>query len=66
MSLYYFIKKSVPFFVFLMIPAIALMGLVQAEEDISYEKWKNWIGKKVHGDYTACDQQECVLVRNAS
>lgn len=65
MSLYFFIKKCVPFFVFLMIPAIAVTGLVQAEEDISPEKWKNWIGKKVDVDYTACDQQGCVLVRNA-
>ena len=59
------IKKSLPFFLFLTIHAIALIGLVYAEEDISHEKWKRWIGQKVDVDYTACDRQGCVLVRNA-
>ena len=59
------IKKSLPFFLFLVIPAIALMGLVQAEEDISHETWINWIGQKVDVDYKACDRRGCVLVRNA-
>jgi hypothetical protein len=37
----------------------------KGKADISVEKWKSWIGKKVDVDYTACDQQGCVLVRNA-
>jgi hypothetical protein len=37
----------------------------EGKVNISDEKWKNWIGKKVDVDYTACDQQGCVLVRNA-
>jgi hypothetical protein len=65
MSLYSFNKKLVLLFLFLVIPAVAVIGLVHAEEDISHEKWKSWIGKKVDVDYTACDRQGCILVRNA-
>ena len=48
-----------------MISAISLVGLVQAEEDISHEKWKSWIGEKVDVDYVACDSKGCLLVRSA-
>jgi hypothetical protein len=65
MRLYSFIKKSVPFFVCLMISAISFVGLGQAEEDISHEKWKSWIGEKVDVDYVACDSKGCLLVRSA-
>jgi hypothetical protein len=43
--------------------AVAQSG--KGKGHISDEKWKSWIGKKVDVDYTACDQQGCVLVRNA-
>jgi len=40
-------------------------GSGKAAEDISFEKWKTWVGKEVDVDYTACDQYGCVLVRGA-
>lgn len=59
------IKKSIPFVFTLLVFAMTFPGAVEAEGNISSEKWKNWIGKKVDVDYQACTQTGCVLVRNA-
>lgn len=64
-----FIRNSISIILILLL-ALFLVGTAFAESgrgkaDISVEKWKSWIGKKVDVDYTACDQRGCVLVRNA-
>ena len=49
----------------LLLAGTALAESGEGKGPIWDEKWKSWIGKKVDVDYTACDQQGCVLVRNA-
>ena len=60
-----FIRKSIPVILILLLACIAFAESGKGKADISAEKWKSWIGKKVDIDYTACDQRGCVLVRNA-
>ena len=60
-----FIRKSSPLILVLLLAVTALAESGKGEGNIGDEKWKSWIGKKVDVDYTACDQQGCVLVRNA-
>ena len=60
-----FIKKSIPIVLILLLAGTAFAESGKGKADISVEKWKSWIGKKVDVDYTACDQKGCVLVRNA-
>ena len=60
-----FIRKSIPIIFILVLAATALAEPGKGEGDISDEKWKNWIGKKVDVDYEACDYRGCLLVRNA-
>jgi hypothetical protein len=65
MNRFPFIKKSIPIILILLLVGTAVAESRKGKADISVEKWKSWIGKKVDVDYTACDQQGCVLVRNA-
>jgi hypothetical protein len=60
-----FIKKSVPIILILLLAGTAFAESGKGKANISAEKWKSWIGKKVDVDYTACDQRGCVLVRSA-
>lgn len=60
-----FLRKSIPVMFILLLAATVFAQSEKGKADISVEKWKNWIGKKVDVDYTACGQQGCVLVRNA-
>ena len=60
-----FIRKSIPIILILLLAATALAESGKGEGDISDEKWKNWIGKKVDVDYVACDHKGCLLVRSA-
>ena len=60
-----FIRKSIPVIFILLLAPTALAESVKGEGNIGDERWKSWIGKKVDVDYTACDQQGCVPVRNA-
>jgi hypothetical protein len=59
------IRKSIPVMLVLLLAGIAFAESDGGKGHISDEKWKNWIGKKVDVDYTACDPKGCVLVRNA-
>lgn len=60
-----FIKKSVPIILVLLLAGTGVAESGKGKADISAEKWKSWIGKKVDVDYRACDQRGCVLVRSA-
>jgi hypothetical protein len=60
-----FIKKLVPIILILLLAGIGFAESGKGKVDISVEKWKSWIGKKVDVDYTACDERGCVLVRSA-
>ncbi len=60
-----FIRKSFCVMLILLLAATVFAESGKGKADISVEKWRSWIGKKVDVDYTACDQQGCVLVRNA-
>jgi ribosome maturation factor RimP len=60
-----FIRKSIPVMLVLLLVGTAFADSGKGRGHISDEKWKSWIGEKVDVDYTACDHQGCVLVRNA-
>jgi hypothetical protein len=61
----WFIGKSIPIILILLLAGTGFAESGKEKADISVEKWKSWIGKKVDVDYTACDQRGCVLVRSA-
>ena len=65
MNLFSLMKKSIPIILILLLAGSAFAESGKGKGHISDEKWKNWIGKKVDVDYTACDPKGCVLVRNA-
>jgi hypothetical protein len=58
-------KILIPVVLILLVVGTAFAQAGDGKADSSVEKWKSWIGKRVDVDYTACDQQGCVLVRNA-
>ena len=58
-------KILIPVVLILLVVGTAFSQPGKGKVDISVEKLKSWIGKKVDVDYTACDQKGCVLVRNA-
>jgi hypothetical protein len=60
-----FIKKLVPIILILVLAGTGLAESGKKQGDISDEKLKNWIGKKVDVDYVACDSTGCLLVRSA-
>jgi hypothetical protein len=60
-----FVRKSISVMLILLVAGTVFAQPGKGKADISVEKCRSWIGKKVDVDYTACDQQGCVLVRNA-
>jgi hypothetical protein len=58
-------KKSITVMLVFLLMGAAFAESGKGKAEISVEKWKPWIGKRVDVDYTACDQRGCVLVRNA-
>jgi hypothetical protein len=65
MKIPYFIRKATPIILIILLATTALAESGREKADISDEKWKSWIGKKVDVDYMACDHKGCLLVRNA-
>ena len=65
MKIPYFIRKATPIILIILLATTALAESGREKADISDEKLRNWIGKKVDVDYVACDHKGCLLVRNA-
>ncbi len=58
-------RKYQSLFLVLLLMLSALAGPVTAEEAISSQQWKQWVGREVNVTYACCGESTCVIIQGA-